>query len=214
MLPTALVDKARGRFGKSRLGRSWWSKLCEGSIEVLPCELTVDEGGVSCDIVELRCFLGPKLSVTFPESGVFLGISIFATASGVSPKGNWTACYATNGFYNSFRSVRTSALYLQPLCCSRVCVVNAGRHGTRAKASWMSGEKKKRNKVRDGRKGRSPTIECHSYASSNSKAAVPIVPISFDSRKRVALSTIVQCRKSTCCSANYQVCNFSVVAEG
>jgi hypothetical protein len=156
MLPTALVDKARGRFGvrvfsgKSWLDRSWWSKLCEGSIEVLTCELTVDEGGVSCDIVELRCFLGPKLSVTFPESGVFLGISIFATASGVSPKGNWTACYATNGFYNSFRSVRTSALYLQPLCCSRVCVVNAGRHGTRAKASWMSGEKKRETRSEMG----------------------------------------------------------------
>jgi hypothetical protein len=163
MLPTALMDKARERFGvrvfsgKSRLDRSWWSKPCEGSIEVLPCELTVDEGGVSCDIVELRCFLGSKLSVTFSESGVFLGISIFATASGVSPKGNWTACYATIAFYNTFRSVPTSGLYLQPLCCSRVCVVNAGRHETRAKASWMSGKKKEKQ----GQKWEKGTISNH-----------------------------------------------------
>jgi hypothetical protein len=90
--PTALVDEARVRCGvrvlsgKSRLYCSW-SKLCEGATETLSCELTVDERGSSCDIVELRCFLGPRLSVTFSESGVFLAISIFATVSGGGSNG-------------------------------------------------------------------------------------------------------------------------------
>jgi len=90
--PTALVDEARERCGvrvfsgKSRLYCSW-SKLCEGAIEMLSCEPAVDERGSSCDMVELRCFLGPKLSVTFSESGVFLGISIFATLSEGSSNG-------------------------------------------------------------------------------------------------------------------------------
>lgn len=90
--PTALVDEARescgGRVfsGKSRLCCPW-SKLCEEAIEMLSCELAVDERGSSCDMVELRCFLGTKLSVAFSESGVFLGISIFATVSGGSSNG-------------------------------------------------------------------------------------------------------------------------------
>jgi hypothetical protein len=90
--PTALVDEARERCGvrvfsgESRLCCSW-SKLCEGATEMLLCELTVDGRGSSCDMVELRCFLRPRLSVTFCDSGVLLGISIFATASGGSSNG-------------------------------------------------------------------------------------------------------------------------------
>jgi len=49
--------------------------------------------------------------------------------------GNGAARYATIAFDNSFRLFRTSGLYLQPLCCSGVCVVKAGRRGMRAKAT-------------------------------------------------------------------------------